>query len=32
MLLSTFVVLAIAAGAAIALVEDGQTAPICCDW
>ena len=32
MLLSTFVVLAITAGAVIALFEDGQTAPNCCDW
>ena len=30
--ISTLVVLVITVGAVIAFIEDGKTAPNCCDW
>ena len=32
MVISTLIVLALTAGAVAAFIEDGKTAPNCCDW
>ena len=32
LLINTLVIMAIAAGVVAAFIEDGKTAPNCCDW